>query len=387
MIDYQRVVAEIDLDAIASNMREIRRITQKDTKVMAIVKADAYGHGAVELSKVLLYNGADMLGVAILDEALQLRMHNIHVPILILGYTPEAIIEKVVTNNIIQTIFSFEMAEAINKVAMKHHKKVEVHIKIDTGMGRLGFLPIEKTVDEIEKIYNMEGLHITGIYTHFSSADEAEKTFTYEQLNRFIKYAGLVEERIEKKLMKHVSNSAAIIHSQDFHFDCVRAGIILYGHYPSEEVEKENIHLIPSMSLKTHVSYIKELEKGSFIGYGRTFVTNRKSKIATIPVGYADGYSRALNNGGRVLISGQYAPIVGRICMDQFMVDVTEIENIKAGDEVVLFGKQLENRITVEEIATIMGTINYEVLCLVGKRVPRVYFKNNAILKIIHHFS
>ena len=387
MIEYQRVIAEIDLDAIASNIKNIRNITNKNAKIMAIVKADAYGHGAVEVAKVLLYNGADCLGVAILDEAIQLRKNNIHVPILILGYTPEAKIEDVVKYDVTQTVFSYETAYQLSLSAVKLNKTAKIHIKIDTGMGRIGFLPNETAIEEIIKIASLPNIKIDGIYTHFSTADEFDKSFTLNQLKVFKDTI----EKLEKKGIsiptKHCANSAAIMDLDNAFFNMVRPGIILYGMYPSNEVKKEKLNLIPAMSIKTHVSYVKEVEEGTPIGYGRTFITKRKSKIATVPIGYADGFQRIMTKGGRVIVRNEYAPVVGRICMDQFMIDVTSIEEIKAGDEVIILGKKGEKQIAAEEIAAIMGTISYEVVCMIGKRVPREYIKNKAILKTIQYIG
>lgn len=387
MIEYQRVIAEIDLDAIASNIKNIRKITNKNAKIMAIVKADAYGHGAVEVAKVLLYNGADCLGVAILDEAIQLRKNNIHVPILILGYTPEAKMEDVVKYDVTQTVFSYETAYQLSLSAVKLNKTAKIHIKIDTGMGRIGFLPNETAIEEIMKIASLPNINIDGIYTHFSTADEFDKSFTLKQLDVFKDTIKELEKKGISIPIKHCANSAAIMDLENAFFNMVRPGIILYGMYPSNEVKKEKLHLTPVMSIKTHISYIKEVEEGTPIGYGRTFITKRKSKIATVPIGYADGFQRIMTKGGRVIVGNGYAPVVGRICMDQFMIDVTDIKEIKAGDEVIILGKKGENEIAAGEIAAIMGTISYEVVCMIGKRVPREYIKNKTILKTVQYIG
>lgn len=387
MIEYQRVIAEIDLDAIASNIKNIRKITNKNAKIMAIVKADAYGHGAVEVAKVLLYNGADCLGVAILDEAIQLRKNNIHVPILILGYTPEAKMEDVVKYDVTQTVFSYETAYQLSLSAVKLNKTAKIHIKIDTGMGRIGFLPNETAIEEIMKIASLPNINIDGIYTHFSTADEFDKSFTLKQLDVFKDTIKELEKKGISIPIKHCANSAAIMDLENAFFNMVRPGIILYGMYPSNEVKKEKLHLTPAMSIKTHISYIKEVEEGTPIGYGRTFITKRKSKIATVPIGYADGFQRIMTKGGRVIVGNGYAPVVGRICMDQFMIDVTDIKEIKAGDEVIILGKKGENEIAAGEIAAIMGTISYEVVCMIGKRVPREYIKNKTILKTVQYIG
>lgn len=385
MIQYQRVIAEINLDAVAFNIKNIRKLVKKEIRIMGIVKADAYGHGAVEVSKVLLYHGADCLGVAILDEAIQLRKNNIHVPVLILGYTPSAKLADVIKYNVAQTVFSIDTAKELSEIAVKQGKNAVVHIKIDTGMGRIGFMPSEKAAEEIAQIAALPNIVIEGIYTHFASADEYDKTFTKKQLALFRSMV----EKLEKKgiliPLKHCANSAAVIDLEEDIFNMVRPGIILYGLYPSEEVQKQKLPLQPVMSIKTHISYVKEVEEGTSIGYGRTFITKRKSRIATVPVGYADGFARSMAKGGRVIVGNGYAPVVGRICMDQFMIDVTDIEQIKAGDEVVILGQKGNQFISAQEIAQIMDTISYEVVCMIGKRVPREYLKNNALLKTVQY--
>lgn len=385
MDKYNRVVSEINLDAIAHNTKQIRKIVNDKTDIMVIIKADAYGHGAVEVAKVALYNGASALGVAISDEGIQIRNNNINVPILILGYTPEAKIDEVIKYNLIQTVFTYEMAEAISKVAIKLEKIAQIHIKLDTGMNRIGFLPIDKSIDDIIKISKLKNIEINGIFTHFATSDEKDKSFTYKQAQIYQNFVNKLEALGLHIPVKHVSNSGAIIDLPEFAFNMVRAGIILYGMYPSEDVDKSKIDLKPAMSLKTQVSYIKEISENNPISYGRTYYTKTNTKIATIPVGYADGYSRALSNKGRVLINGEYANIVGRICMDQFMIDVTHIPNVNIGDDVILIGEQNDKAVTAQEIAKLIGTINYEVVCMISKRIPRVYIKNNAILKTVSY--
>ena len=383
MTDYQRVTAEIDLDAVAYNIKNIRKKVKKETMIMGVVKADAYGHGAVEVSKVLLYNGADWLGVAMIDEAVQLRKNNIMVPILILGYTPEAEIEDVVRYDIIQTVFSYEMAKMVSDAAVKLAKTAKIHIKVDTGMGRIGFIPEENIGDEVLKISKLPNIEINGIFTHFSTSDEKDKTFTKLQYDRF-KYAiDEIEKKGIKLAVKHCANSAAIMDFDDLGFNMVRAGIILYGMYPSDEVIKENLSLKPVMSIKTHISYVKKVGKNIPVSYGRTYYTDKESVIATVPVGYADGYIRKMQNGGRVIVKGHYANIVGRVCMDQFMIDITDVPDVSSGDEVILMGSDGKLSITAEEIANVLDTINYEVVCMIGKRVPREYIKNNEIIKTV----
>lgn len=383
MTEYQRVWAEINLDNIAQNIKEIRQKISKGAKIMSIVKADAYGHGAVEISKVLLYNGSDSLGVAISDEGVRLRQNNIHVPILVLGYTPDLKLEDVIINNLTQTVFTFEMAKYLSQIAVRLNIVANIHIKIDTGMGRLGFKPDQNTLHIIIQISKLQNIKITGIYTHFATSDMDDMTFTYEQYDKFKGFINLLEKNNIKIPCIHATNSGGIIDSRKFDFDLVRPGIILYGLYPSQRQINDSIKLKPAMSLKTRISFIKEMEENTSISYGRTFFTKRKSIIATIPVGYADGYSRNMSNKGRVIIGGQYANILGNVCMDQFMVDITDIENVKQNDEVVLIGKQGDKEITIDEIADIEKTINYEIVCSIGKRVPRVYIKNNNFVKTV----
>ena len=377
MIDYERVIAEINLDNIAYNMANIRKAIDKNTSIMAVVKADAYGHGAVEVAKTALYNGANWLGVAIIDEAIELRKNNIFEPILILGHTIEHKLLQVIKYNITQTVFSYNMAKKLSDEASKIKKSVDIHIKIDTGMSRLGFLPTQETIQEILSIKNLPYINITGIFTHFATADMEDKTFTKEQFEKYMWVINKLEEKGVNNLIKHISNSGAILDLKEYRLDMVRAGIILYGMYPSSQVLK-NIDLKPAMSLKTHISYVKEIEPNVSVSYCRTYFTNKKTKIATIPVGYADGYARILSNKARVFVKGCYANVVGNICMDQFMIDVTHIPNVQEGDIVTLMG----DGITAEELASLQNTINYEVVCNIGKRVPRVYIKNNEFLKM-----
>ncbi|WP_317366531.1 alanine racemase [uncultured Tyzzerella sp.] len=377
MIEYERVIAEINLDNIAYNMANIRKSVDEKTKIMAIVKADAYGHGSVEVAKTALYNGADWLGVAIIDEAIELRKNNIFEPILILGNTIEYKLLQVIKYNITQTIFSYDIAKKLSDEALKIKKSVDIHIKIDTGMSRLGFLPTEESIEEIMAIKKLPYINITGIFTHFATSDMEDKNFTKEQFEKYMWIIDKLEKRGINNLIKHVSNSGAILDLQEYRLDMVRAGIILYGMYPSTQVLK-NIDIKPAMSLKTYVTYVKEIEPNVSVSYCRTYFTNKKTKIATIPVGYADGYARILSNKARVFVNGYYANVVGNICMDQFMIDVTNIPNIKQGDIVTLMGQD----ITAEELARLQNTINYEIVCNIGKRVPRVYIKNNEFLKI-----
>ncbi len=370
-----RVVAEVNLGAIEHNYKQIRQHIPNHTEMMAIVKADGYGHGAKEVANFLQEQGVNRFAVAIVAEGEELRSSGITSPILVLGYTPRADIKALIENDLTQTVFSYEMAKTISDEAGRLGKTVNIHLKVDTGMGRIGFLSSPKSIEEILMITKLPHINLEGIFTHFSTADEEDTSYTKEQWSIF---EGFLKELSEVGLelpIIHAANSAAIMCHEYTHLNLVRPGIILYGYYPSPYLEGKVLDLEPAMTLKTQVVHVKELPEGQYVGYGRKFYTHQKTKIATIPVGYADGYSRNLGNKGRVLIRGQYAPVIGNICMDQFMVDVTHIKGVSVEDEVVLFGKQQDAVIPVEEIAQSLGTINYEIVCMIGKRVPRIYIK------------
>jgi len=385
MTDEERVLALIDLDALEYNIKSIRKKTPEGTGIIGVIKADAYGHGSVEVAQVLLENGADWFAVAVVDEGLNLRKHGINAPILLLGYTPELRFEDVINNGFIQTMYSYEMAEKLSKTAVRLGKTAVVHIKIDTGMGRIGYRVNDEAADEIVRISKLPGIEVNGMFTHFAASDEADKAYTNMQFERFMKMDKMLKDRGLNIPIRHAANSAAIMDIDSMMLNMVRPGIILYGAYPSDEVVKENLDLRPVMSIKTHVSFVKEVEKGDCISYGRTYTAPGKRKIATIPVGYADGFIRAYAKDGKVLIKGKFAPIVGRICMDQFMVDVTDIDDVKINDEVVLMGTQGENSITADDIAKALNTINYEVFCTLSKRVPRQYIRNGKVTETVKY--
>ena len=385
MTDEERVLALIDLDALEYNIKSIRKKTPEGTGIIGVIKADAYGHGSVEVAQVLLENGADWFAVAVVDEGLNLRKHGINAPILLLGYTPELRFEDVINNGFIQTMYSYEMAEKLSKTAVRLGKTAVVHIKIDTGRGRIGYRVNNEAADEIVRISKLPGIEVNGMFTHFAASDEADKAYTNMQFERFMKMDKMLKDRGLNIPVRHAANSAAIMDIDSMMLNMVRPGIILYGAYPSDEVIKENLDLRPVMSIKTHVSFVKEVEKGDCISYGRTYTAPDKRKIATIPVGYADGFIRAYAKEGKVLIKGKFAPIVGRICMDQFMVDVTDIDDVKINDEVVLMGTQGENSITADDIAKALNTINYEVFCTLSKRVPRQYIRNGKVTETVKY--
>jgi alanine racemase len=376
MKKYYRVQSEIDLDAIYNNVINLKKIIKEDTKFMAVLKADGYGHGAVAVAKTI-DNLVDYYGVAIVEEAVEFRKAGIDKPILILGVTNKDQYEQVVKHNVTQTIFTYESAKLLNEECKKQDKNAKVHIKIDTGMGRIGLKDDEKSIKVIKKIAKLSNIDIEGIFTHFANADEKNKFRAHQQLFKFNAFLEHLKENGIDIPIKHMSNSAATIDIPESNMDMVRCGIATYGLYPSNEVNKENVDLTPAYSLRSRVTYVKEVPFGVGISYNSTYMTNKNTKVATIPVGYADGYARSLSSKGRVLINGQSAPIIGRVCMDQFMVDVTDIDSVKEGDIVTLVGRDGEEYISVEEIAALAGSFNYEFVYDIGKRVPRVYYRNN----------
>lgn len=387
-MDYKttRAWAEIDLDALAHNAREIRRITSKRANVMGIVKADAYGHGVTQTVRTFLNNGVTRLAVSMLDEAIQLRNLGINVPILVLSYTDPSRAREIILNDVTQTIFSHDLAKALSDEAVALGRNVKVHVKVDTGMTRVGFMPGYSAVKSVFEISRLPGIIVEGLFTHFASADEKDDSYTLMQFEKFMSICNELGRVGVHIPVKHVCNSAAILKHPQMHLNMVRPGIILYGLYPSREVNRSLISLKSAMTLKAAVVMVKDVEKGSFISYGRTFETERESRIATLPIGYADGYTRLLSGKGHVLIHGEKAPIVGRICMDQCMVDVTDLKSeVRVGDEAVLFGRQGEAEISVEEVAEQIGTISYEVVSVIGKRVPRVYIKDGKVCDVLNY--
>ncbi|MCR4437154.1 MAG: alanine racemase [Clostridiales bacterium] len=381
-----RAWAEVNLDNIAHNVREIRRITNKRAEIMGVVKADAYGHGVMEVAKTLLESGVTRLAVSMLDEAIQLRKSGFHVPILILSYTDPRRAEEIARYDVTQTVFSHDLAQALSDVAVKLKRNIKIHIKIDTGMTRVGFMPGYSAVKNVVRISKLPGIIVEGLFTHFASADEKDKDYTYMQFERFMSICSELNRIGLYIPIKHAANSAAIMEFPETHLDMVRPGIIQYGLYPSDQVDKGKIDLKPAMTLKANVILVKDVEKNTSISYGRIFTTARDSKIATIPIGYADGYTRLLSTKARVLINGESAPVVGKICMDQCMIDITDLtKEVNVGDEVVLFGEQGGARIPVEEVASMIGTVNYEVVCIIGKRIPRVYLKGGKVYKVLNY--
>ncbi|RUA06154.1 MAG: alanine racemase [Fusobacteria bacterium] len=379
------VWVEINLNNLKNNVREIKKHIKPKTEIMAVVKADAYGHGAIGIIKTLKEEGIKRFAVAVLSEAIEIRNVDKEVQIMLLGYTPDANLEELISWGITPTIYSLRQAKVLDQLAKEKNKKVAIHINLDTGMHRVG-LPIKyRTVEVIKEISEMENIYLEGVYTHFAVADEADKWYTKKQVKDFEYIIDELEKLGVEIPIKHVSNSAAILDLPEFNYDMVRAGLLMYGHYPSEVQEKDRvIDLKQVMSLHSKIYHIRTLEKGESISYGLTYTVNRKSKTGLIPIGYADGYFRRLSNKARIIIKGKnaVAKVAGAVCMDKFVVDITGLEGVKGGDEVILFGEDEYHSVTPEELADILETINYEVLCAVSKRVPRVYKENNKIIWI-----
>ena len=388
MKTYSRVYAKIDLDAIAYNMEQMKQNIRPETKVMAVIKADGYGHGAVQIAEMMeRWNYIWGFAVATLDEAVVLRTEGIQKPILVLGCVfPDQYMEML-KHEIRMNIYTEEMAESISRMAAREGKTAYMHIKLDTGMSRLGFGINEQSAETIKRISKMPNVNMEGIFTHFTKADEKDKSFTKKQIQEFVWMTERLKEKNVRFTYEHCSNSAGIIDVPEANFDIVRAGISTYGLYPSEEVDKTNVKLKPALALKSHVAFVKEIERGTPVSYGGTFVAKEKMKIATIPVGYADGYPRSLSNKGYVLIRGKKAPILGRVCMDQFMVDVTQIEGVSFGDKVTMIGKDGNEILPVEVLSELSGRFNYEFVCDLGKRIPRVYVRDGKIAEQVDFFA
>ena len=373
----RRVKAVISLDAVEANFREMRKNIAEDTKMIAVIKADAYGHGAVQIARLIHdYDYIWGFAVATPEEALQLRTFGVKKPILILGIVFEEYFTQMIAKEIRLTVCTYEMAQKLSEEAQRQGRDVHIHIGLDTGMSRIGFADRQESVEEIKKISQLPNLKIEGMFTHFARADETDRSPAIDQLNRYLNFAKLLEDAGIQIPMKHCSNSAGIIRVPEANLNAVRAGITIYGIYPSNEVERDIVKLIPAMELKSHISYIKTVEPGAAFSYGGTFTAKKEMKVATIPVGYADGYPRSLSNKGWVLIHGKKAPILGRVCMDQFMVDITKIPDAKAGDEVTLIGKDGKEFISIEKFGDLSGRFSYEFACDISKRVPRVYIKD-----------
>ncbi len=380
---YRDTVAEVDLDAIRHNVRQFRRHLPESVRLMAVVKADAYGHGAVPAARAALSAGADSLAVAFLDEALELRAAGVSAPILVMGYTSPRAVGEAVRNDVTLTVYSEEVVEALGCQVAREGRSVDVHVKVDTGMGRIGLLE-EDFPAFLRHFARFPRLRIGGVYTHFACADEPDKGYTHFQHRCLLRFLDQLREAGMDTPLVHCSNSAAAIALPEYRHALVRIGIGMYGYYPSEELNRRVIRLKPALTLKTRIVRLKRPPKGTGISYGKTVTVDGSRWIATIPVGYADGLSRRLSNRGSALVKGRRVPIVGRVCMDQTMLDVTEAMPVSVGDEVVLYGRQGDEVICVDEVARLLDTISYEVTCAVGWRVPRVYLEGGKPVEVIN---
>ncbi|MGI6308664.1 MAG: alanine racemase [Dethiobacteria bacterium] len=373
---------EIDLSKLAANVREFRRFLPANVQLLAVVKADAYGHGAYEVACVALREGAAMLGVASLEEGKSLREKSVSAPILILGYTDPRQNLSLLEMQLTPTIFNWETVAALSQLAQARGKRVAVHVKLDTGMGRLGLNNPREALNFLERVAALPGVVLEGVYTHFAAADEADPSFTHCQLRVFKSILRACREKKIQISLKHAANSAAALEFPGAHFDLVRAGISLYGYYPVQNLQRERPRLLPVMSLKSRIVFLKKVPAGTPISYGGIYSTPKETTIATVALGYADGYNRLLSNRGAMLVRGRRAPIAGRVCMDYTMLDVGEVLSAKEGDEVVAFGSQGHEEIRADELARELGTISYEVLCNISKKVPRVYCQEGTVKNI-----
>lgn len=378
----ERTYIGIDLDALNYNIDNIKKKIN-GAKLLAVIKADAYGHGAVQVAREI-ENKCDFFGVACIEEAAELLKAGIKTPLLILGYVFQDVYDTVVENNIRIPVFSFETARALSDEAVRQNKTAYFHFVVDTGMSRIGFQCTDSSIEECEKICALPNIKAEGIFSHFATADESDLTKTLAQKKLFSSFVSALEKRNIHIPIKHINNSAGIMNF-DENFDMVRSGIITYGLYPSNEVDSALIDLKPVMSWHAAVSHVKKLEAGREISYGGTYVTDSSRQIATIPVGYADGYPRCLSNCSKVIINGKYAPITGRVCMDQFMVDVTGIEGVEVGCEATLIGKNGKLVISVEDIADNAHSFNYEQVCRMSRRVTRIYTKNGKEVEKVNY--
>lgn len=380
---YFRTQAKIDLDAVEYNYNSTRAKLPQGCKLLGVIKADAYGHGAVELAR-FLENKCDFFGVACIEEAVELKKADIKTSILILGYVAPAFYDLVVKYDIRIPVFSYDTAKALSDEAVKQGKTVPFHFCIDTGMSRIGFQVNEESADICKEICALPNIEAEGLFSHFATADESDLTKALAQREKYKAFVEMLEGRGIQIPIKHLNNSAGIMNFDEY-FDMCRMGIILYGLYPSEEVDKLLLDIKPVMSWLTHISHIKTLEAGREVSYGGTFKTTEPRVIATIPVGYADGYPRCLSNKGRVIINGQYAPIVGRVCMDQFMVDVTDVDGAELDSIVTLVGKDGAAELSMEEVSNAAYSFNYELPCRVARRVPRTYYKDGKFIKVTNY--
>ncbi len=369
-IDTQKAIKNFE------NVRKRAKIANENTKVCAVVKANSYGMGAVELSKLYIKNGVDMLSVAVITEALELRKEigsETNMPLLVMGYTPDSYFEDAINNDITLTLFTLEQAQKLDKIANNLNLTAKIHIKIETGMNRLGFLPTKENADIVKKISDLKNIYIEGIFTHFARADEKDKTATHNQAKLFIDFNELLVERGLDIAIKHAANSATIVDLPEYYFNMVRPGIILLGSYPSDEVDRQNIDVDFCITLKAQLANVKTVEADTGISYGHKYITNKETIIGTLPFGYADGFSRNLSNNFYVMVKGVKCPQLGRICMDQIMVDLSEVENPQIGDVAIVYGDGSDGALTIDDVATMRNTISYEVASTLSTRLPRKY--------------
>ncbi|MCM1496923.1 MAG: alanine racemase [Clostridium sp.] len=383
---YYRVWADIDLDAVRKNIKTMKGYTADGSKMMAVIKANAYGHGAVEVAKAL-DDLVQYFGVACIDEAVELRNAGIDKPILILGATHQSWYEDVINDNVAQTVFTLKQAQELSETAVRLGQTAVIHIKLDTGMNRIGFACDGQGLADILAVAKLPNLNVEGIFTHFFMADVADKSCAERQLTEYTAMVNLLKEQGMDFAIRHIANSAGIMEMPNAGFDMVRSGISTYGLYPSEEMDKRACVLYPAMELKSRITHVKTVRAGESVSYGATYVADTDKRIATVGVGYADGYPRALSNQGRMLVHGEYAQVVGRVCMDQTMIDVTGISDVQPGDEVVLFGRQGERCLHVEELAEMSSSFNYEFVCDVNRRVPRIFHRDGEIVGIKNYLS
>lgn len=366
--------ALINLGRLRQNIRNLKSLISGETSLMAVVKANAYGHGLLQIAKCSAESGAAWLGVALPEEGAELRENGISLPILVLGDVSEEQCETVIKYNLTQAVPSLKTARYLNSIAQHTGRKVGIHLKLDTGMGRIGFHNVDELRTAIKELHSMKGIFINGAFTHFAAADEIDPDYTIIQIKRLENMQQIIQDAGFTLNWIHASNSAGLLMFPKAHYNLVRCGISLYGYYPSAHVEKHaKISLVPILQWETRIVYIKTLEAGSSVSYGRSFIASSTRKVATLPVGYADGYSRLLGNRASVLIRGKRAPVIGRVCMDQIMVDITHIPEAAVGDKAVLLGEQGAEKITADELADLCGTISYEILTSISQRVPRIY--------------
>ena len=374
---YYRSFARVDLDAIENNFNELKSLLNPGVKTMCVIKADAYGHGSHRIA-LFLQNKRESFAVASINEGEELRAAGVKTPMLILSYTSPLEYEDLIRNDITATIYDLESAALLSETALKMGRTAKVHVAVDTGMGRIGFPDDESGADAVEKLKRLPGLFVEGLFSHYACSDETDRTSANEQTRRFESFIKLLEKRSIDIPIKHICNSAAVIEGEKS-FDMVRFGISLYGLYPSQEVHKERVNLIPAMQVESHIVYVKTVKKGTKIGYGQTYTAPCERKIATVCIGYADGFNRCFSNRGYVLIKGKKAPVVGKVCMDQIMVDVSDIEQVSIGDRAVILGKDGNSVISAEELGEMSDSFNYEVLCNFMPRIKRIYVRHGEV--------